>query len=155
VINDYKNIPTSLKYDRHCLHFAAILIGHKIIATYKCSLAGTSYICNGQLSSSAHAEINVLKSIPLHHLKNKRFTKKIRVYVIRFDYKDLNSGVYTLLDSQPCWHCLNTLNSYGVNKVYYSMTNSKTLVKNQVKCLLNSTQHFYSSAARRLNNLPS
>lgn len=162
VLKEIKSsIPNNIKYDAHCLHFAVVMMKHKVLKVSKCSLAGQRYICFGDQYSSAHAEINCLKFIPHHKLFNRRFTSKLSIYVVRYDYKNLLEGKFKLLESEPCHHCLMTLSKYNITKIVYSNKDGN-LIRNKIQyfpfpklsalSLSPNNFTFMSSAQRRLQN---
>lgn len=83
-------------------HYCIITHGGKIITTgynrpYLVMFKGKEYM--------RHAECDALLKLP-HKYKNK----KIRMYVIRKEYKN----------SKPCLNCLEFISDFNVKNIYYS-----------------------------------
>lgn len=86
--------------DHH--HYCIITHGGKIIVTGYNKPVAFNY--NGK-NFRRHAECDALLKLPF-----KYHTKKIRMYVIRKDYKN----------SKPCQHCLEFILKFRVKNIYYS-----------------------------------
>lgn len=139
------------KDDLRVLHLAAVVNKHKLLPVIRCSLAGQSFLCRGSRWNSAHAEINALKFVPYHKLQKKRFCTNLVIYVVRFDVGALKRGSIRLLDSKPCFHCLQTMAKLGIRRVQYSCTNSNELTSASVPRLLRDGDVQVSSGHRAMS----
>ena len=87
---------------RDFLHVCIITHGGKVVSTGYNRPCGFNY--KGK-NYRRHAECDALLK-----MSNKYRNKKIRIYVIRKDYKM----------SKPCQHCLDFISSFRVKRIYYS-----------------------------------
>lgn len=86
---------------------------------------------------STHAEMNLLKRL------NPKLAN-VDILVIRVSVTD------KIGSSRPCYHCILRLVKTGVRYVYYS-TEAGTIVRERVRCMLNSPLTKASSGYRNKN----
>jgi cytidine deaminase len=98
--------------------------------------------------SSIHAEeSSILKLKPLNNSRNR--LKNIDILVLR-----VSKGGYSLGNSKPCLHCINTMNNlakkkgYNVKDIYYSCSNN-TIIKTTLTKLINDPNIHISKFYRR------
>ena len=92
-------------------HYAAIIIGGKIISVGSSNLGGTSRFCCEAVTR--HAEIDAISKV-----KDKKRLKKAILYSIRFS-TDQN-GNEILSNAMPCSSCKNVAMQYGIKNIVYS-----------------------------------
>jgi cytidine deaminase len=116
------------------VHFAALSINGKLIGfTQNCAESSRIF---GKNTPTRHAEIRVLLLTP-----NEK-QKKISVYVCR-----LSKETEKLANSKPCQHCVQTLKSFGVARVFYTDDTGKW--KNEK---IENIKDPYMSLGNRLKN---
>lgn len=118
------------------LHFSLCVVGHKLFSVQTCSMAGQKFICSGQKWPSSHAEINAIKCLPFHKLKNPKFCRKVVVYVCRFDPTEARLGNFVMIDSKPCAHCLEVMHRFNIDKIEYSTSKDGLFTKDSVSTLM-------------------
>lgn len=92
-------------------HYAAIIIGGKIISVGSSNLGGTSRFCCEAVTR--HAEIDAISKV-----KDKKRLRKATLYSIRFS-TDQN-GNEILSNAMPCSSCKNVAMQYGIKTIVYS-----------------------------------
>ena len=149
VINDSKDIKDIKKSSLGYLHFATIINGHKTLPIEPCSLGGQRSLCGGKRWASCHAELNALKHIPRYRLNDYKYCNKLTMVVVRFDSVAAQSGRWLLIDSKPCFHCLENMKRLGIKRVLYSCTGSSLLIKGNVETLIRDGDYKVSHGHRQ------
>lgn len=102
-------------------HYAAIIIGGKIISVGSSNLGGTSRFCCDAVTR--HAEIDAISKV-----KDKKRLRKATLYSIRFS-TDKN-GNEVLSNAMPCSSCKNVAMQYGIKTIIYSDKDGKLIKSN-------------------------
>ena len=102
-------------------HYAAIIIGGKIISVGSSNLGGTSKFCCEAVTR--HAEIDAISKV-----KDKKRLKKATLYSIRFS-TDQN-GNEILSNAMPCSSCKNVALQFGIKTIIYSDKDGKLIKSN-------------------------
>lgn len=102
-------------------HYAAIIIGGKIISVGSSNLGGTSRFCCEAVTR--HAEIDAISKV-----KDKKRLRKATLYSIRFS-TDQN-GNEVLSNAMPCSSCKNVAMQYGIKTIIYSDKDGKLIKSN-------------------------
>ena len=124
------------------------MVGHKLFPIQSCSLAGQKFICNGNKWLSSHAEINAIKCLPFKKLYDKKFCKKVTIFVCRFDPAQVKMGRFVMIDSKPCGHCLGIMNMFNIETIYYSAKDRVTFIKEKVTRLIKEENFIISQGHR-------
>lgn len=126
------------QHDLQSKHISAILLNKKCITKFHYNYR--RYKVCGICTGTIHAEMNALKELLFNSGKtfsseNVRKFSKYSIVVLRVNKKG------ELLNSKPCLHCLTTLKSFNINKVYYSNNDGK-IDEKKIKKL--TTEHMCS-----------
>ena len=72
---------------------------------------------NGKNFVCIHAEVNCIHNL-LKYEKNQRKLKKYIIFVVRLGKDELGNTI--LRNAKPCKYCTETIQKYGLKKIYYS-----------------------------------
>ena len=148
-INKMINNCINYDHDLQSKHIATILLG-KIQITkfhYNYRRYKTLHLYTGTI----HAEVGALKELlsfvncRLKNLKNMKPLKKLSKYSIVVLRVNSNGK---LLNSKPCYHCLQILKKIGISKIYYSTEDGEIEVQ-KIKNM--DTDHY--SRLKRSNHI--
>jgi tRNA(Arg) A34 adenosine deaminase TadA len=72
---------------------------------------------------SIHAEMEAIKKLrQIVRTKDKQFINKCKLYVVRVGQKSMD---YPFKLSSPCIHCAKAINSVGIQRICYSVSDDE------------------------------